>query len=96
VRTAWPFKLPETKRQSRKRAELDQAQVELVGKALILMDGKARTVDKIWLDEFHGLRFSVRGFEGMWPLTLTDFGAQTPVDNQHDPYAAADTELGRT
>jgi len=57
---------------------------------------KAWTVDKIWLDEFHGLRFSVRGFEGMWPLTLTDFGAQTPVDNQHDPYAAADSELGRT
>jgi hypothetical protein len=32
-------------------AALDQAQAELVGKAVILTDGKVGTVDKIWLDE---------------------------------------------
>ena len=60
-------------------AEFDQAQAELIGKAVILTDGKAGTVDKVWLDEFHGLRISLRGFEGKWPvstirLTQTDFG----------------------
>jgi hypothetical protein len=30
--------------------EFDQAQAELVGKAVILTDGKAGTVDNIWLD----------------------------------------------
>jgi hypothetical protein len=34
----------------------DQAQAELVGKAVVLTDGKAGTVDNIWLDELHGLR----------------------------------------
>jgi len=49
------------------------------------------------IDEFHGLRISVRGFEGKWPvstirLTQTDFGAQgSRLDNQQDPCAAADT-----
>jgi hypothetical protein len=47
----------------------DQAQAELVGKAVILTDGKAGTVDKIWLDEFHGLRISIRGHEGKWPVS---------------------------
>lgn len=67
-----------------------QAQTELVGKAVVLTDGKAGTVDKIWLDEFHGLRISVRGFEGKWPvstirLTQTDFGAQrNRPDSQQD------------
>jgi hypothetical protein len=41
-------------------AEFDQAQAELVGKAVILTDGKAGTVDSIWLDEAHGLRISIR------------------------------------
>ena len=36
--------------------EFEQAKTELVGKAVILMDGKAGTVESIWLDEFHGLR----------------------------------------
>src|SRR5262249_14767591 len=42
-------------------AEFSQAQAEIVGKAVILTDGKAGTVDHIWLDEFHGLRISIRG-----------------------------------
>jgi hypothetical protein len=35
--------------------EFDQAQAELVGKAVILTDGKAGTVDNIWLDALHGV-----------------------------------------
>jgi hypothetical protein len=35
-------------------AEFDQAQTELVGKAVILTDGKAGTVERVWLDELHG------------------------------------------
>ena len=50
-------------------AEFDQAQAELVGKAVILTDGKAGTVENIWLDEFHGLRISIRGHEGKWPVS---------------------------
>jgi hypothetical protein len=57
-------------------AEFDQAQTELVGKAVILTDGKAGTIDEIWLDEAHGLRISIRGHEGRWPVSTIKF-AQT-------------------
>ena len=50
-------------------AEFGHAQTELVGKAVILTDGIAGTVDQIWLDELHGLRISVRGHEGRWPVS---------------------------
>lgn len=50
-------------------AEFGQAQAELVGKAVILTDGKAGTVDRVWLDELHGLRISIRGHEGRWPIS---------------------------
>ena len=60
-------------------AEFCQAQAELVGKApVILTDGKAGTVDHVWFDELHGLRISIRGHDGRWPvstikLAQTDF-----------------------
>jgi len=44
--------------------EFHKAEAELVGKAVILTDGKAGTVENVWLDELHGLRISVRGHEG--------------------------------
>ena len=47
----------------------DAARSELVGKAVILSDGKAGTVDRIWLDELHGLRISIRGHDGKWPVS---------------------------
>jgi|ERR1700730_5489108 len=43
------------------RAPVTHAQTELVGKAVILTDGKTGTVESIWLDEMHGLRGSIRG-----------------------------------
>ena len=48
-------------------AEFDQAQTDL--KCVILTDGKAGTVEKVWLDEFHGLRISIAGHEGKWPVS---------------------------
>jgi hypothetical protein len=49
--------------------EFEQAQAELVGKAVVLSDGKAGTVDGIWLDELHGLRISIGGHDGKWPIS---------------------------
>jgi hypothetical protein len=61
-------------------AEFDQAQAELVGKAVVLTDGKAGTVDRLWLDEFHGLRISIVGHEGRWPVSTIKFA-------EHELYA---------
>lgn len=47
----------------------EQAQSELVGKAVILTDGKAGTVENVWLDELHGLRISIVGHDGKWPIS---------------------------
>ena len=49
--------------------EYGAAQSELIGKAVVLTDGKAGTVEKLWLDELHGLRISIAGHEGRWPVS---------------------------
>jgi hypothetical protein len=54
-------------------SEFDQAQNELVGKAVILTDGKAGTVERVWLDEMHGLRISIRRHDGKWPVSTIKF-----------------------
>jgi hypothetical protein len=53
--------------------ELQQAQAELLGKAVVLTDGKAGTVENVWLDEFHGLRISIKGHDGKWPISTIKF-----------------------
>ena len=53
--------------------EYEQAQTELLSKAVILTDGKAGTVDNVWLDELHGLRISIRGHHGKWPVSTVRF-----------------------
>ena len=53
--------------------EFGQAQTDIVGKAVVLSDGKAGTVEDIWLDELHGLRISIRGHEGKWPVSTIKF-----------------------
>ena len=80
MRTARPLNLAgleampaTTARASTILAEFGQAQAELVGKVVILTDGKAGTVENIWLDEFHGLRISIRGHEGRWPVSTIKF-----------------------
>jgi hypothetical protein len=50
-------------------AAVGEAQSELVGKAVILTDGKAGTVENVWLDELHGLRISIAGHDGKWPVS---------------------------
>jgi hypothetical protein len=53
--------------------EYERARTKLVGEAVALTNGKAGTVDRLWLDEFHGLRISIRGQEGNWPVSTIKF-----------------------
>jgi hypothetical protein len=49
--------------------EFELARTDLVGKVVALSDGKAGTVEGIFLDELHGLRVSIEGHEGRWPVS---------------------------
>jgi len=49
--------------------ELHAAEKELVGKAVVLTDGKAGTIDQLFLDDEHGLRIAIREHEGRWPIS---------------------------
>jgi hypothetical protein len=49
--------------------EFEQAESELLGKAVVLTDGKAGTIEKVWLDELHGLRISIKEQDGKWPVS---------------------------
>jgi len=49
--------------------EYGAPQSELIGKAVVLTDGKAGTVENVWLDELHGLRISIAGHDGKWPVS---------------------------
>jgi hypothetical protein len=51
----------------------EAAQSELVGRAVVLTDGKAGTVENVWLDELHGLRISITGHDGKWPISTIKF-----------------------
>jgi len=53
--------------------EFGEAQSELIGKAVVLTDGKAGTVENVWLDELHGLRISIKGHYGRWPVSTIKF-----------------------
>ncbi|MCS3896052.1 Mg-chelatase subunit ChlD [Bradyrhizobium japonicum USDA 38] len=46
-----------------------KAETELIGKAVVLTDGKAGTVEGVHLDEAHGLRLSIAGHPGKWPIS---------------------------
>jgi hypothetical protein len=50
-----------------------EVQSGLVGKAVVLTDGKAGTVENVWLDESHGLRISLSGHYGKWPVSTIKF-----------------------
>jgi hypothetical protein len=56
--------------------EYGAVQSELIGKAVVLTDGKAGTVENVWLDELHGLRISIEAHDGRWPVSTIKF-AQT-------------------
>ena len=57
--------------------EFERSETELVGKAVILTDGKAGTVESVWLDEIQGLRISIRGHDGKWPVSTIKFAQMT-------------------
>jgi PRC-barrel domain len=62
--------MPSVKRHALKILdEYGAAQSELIGKAVVLTDGKAGTVENVWLDELHGLRISIAGHDGRWPVS---------------------------
>lgn len=52
---------------------LDEAQSEFVGRGVVLTDGKAGTVENVCLDEHHGLRISIKGHDGKWPISTLKF-----------------------
>lgn len=49
--------------------EYHRAEMKLIGKAVVLSDGKAGTVEAVFLDEMHGLRLSIAGHPGKWPIS---------------------------
>jgi len=53
--------------------ELHAAEEELVGRGVVLMDGKAGTIDHVYLDDVHGLRISISGHDGEWPVSTVKF-----------------------
>lgn len=53
--------------------EYYRAEEELVGRAVVLTDGKAGTVESVTLDEVHGLRLSIAGHPGAWPVSTIKF-----------------------
>jgi hypothetical protein len=66
--------MPSVKRRASKILnEYGEAQAELIGKAVVLTDGKAGAVEQAWLDELHGLRISIKGHYGRWPVSTIKF-----------------------
>lgn len=49
--------------------ELHAAEEELIGRAVVMTDGKAGTIDHLYLDDVHGLRISISGHDGQWPIS---------------------------
>jgi len=50
-----------------------EADAQLVGKAVVLSDGTAGTVEAVWLDDLHGLRISIKGHPGKRPVSAVKF-----------------------
>ncbi len=53
--------------------ELHAAEQELIGKVVVLTDAKAGPIDYVYLDDVHGLRISIRGHDGRWPISTLKF-----------------------
>lgn len=49
--------------------ELHAAEEELVGRVVVLSDGKAGAIEHVYLDDLHGLRISISGHSGQWPIS---------------------------
>ncbi len=53
--------------------ELHAAENELIGRTVAMCDGKAGTIDHVYLDDVHGLRISINGHDGEWPISTVKF-----------------------
>ena len=51
----------------------EEARSLLIGKSVALTNGKAGTVENVWLDELQGLRISIRDHDGRWPVSTIRF-----------------------
>ncbi len=49
------------------------AEDELLGKGVVLTDGKAGTIERVVLDRLHGLRVQISGHDGAWPVSTIKF-----------------------
>jgi hypothetical protein len=47
----------------------EEARSQLIGRSVVLTDGKAGTAENVWLGELHGLRASITGQDGKWPIS---------------------------
>src|SRR5438309_11880347 len=66
--------MPSVKRRASKILnEYGAARSELIGKAVVLTDGKAGTVENVWLDELHGLRISLKRHDGRLTVSTIKF-----------------------
>lgn len=57
----------------------EKAVSDLTGNAVLLTDGKAGSVEKIWLDELHGLRISIVGHFVKWPISSVRLIGRIPA-----------------
>ncbi|MDE1932905.1 PRC-barrel domain containing protein [Bradyrhizobium sp.] len=53
--------------------EFHAAEEELVGRAVVMSDGKAGMIDGVDLDNVHGLRVSICGHHGQWPVSTIKY-----------------------
>jgi hypothetical protein len=51
----------------------EEARSQLIGKSVVVTDGKAGTVENVWLAELHGLRVTIKGHDGKWPVSTVKF-----------------------
>jgi hypothetical protein len=56
--------------------ELQQAQTDLHGKCVVVTDGTAGTIEEVVLDDFHGLRITIHGHTGNWPVSAIKFAEE--------------------
>ena len=56
--------------------DFEQVRRDLLGKAVVLSDGKAGSVRKVRFDELHGLCVAISGHNGDWPVSTMKFAEE--------------------
>lgn len=68
--------------------EYHRAEQQLIGPTVVLTDGKAGTIGNVTLDEVHGLRLSIVGHPGQWPVSTIKFLEGVKRDAMRHPNPA--------